>query len=214
MGLFGKKKSNEVIEESTEAVIEPVSRNNQELEDLKNEFKEMRGSQGYSSYDDAETIEEEIIEDEYHGGEEYEVSEDESASIENFLSSPDEEIVEEEIVEEPAEEVVEEGELDTSSYMSRFESYDEPLEEVHEEPVDVEVDIKEYEAQEDEVAEEEVEEPVEYNYEEVQDEYEPEEIEEAVEKVWWVWKKTFRKDNGFYGGYKSASCRPISASCG
>lgn len=177
MGLFGKKKVEEINRDNIEPVIEPITNNSEDLINLKNEFNGMRDSQ--SGYEPYEEVEEEIIEDEYHGGEEYEVSEDESAYIESFLSAPDEEI-EEDVMEEEtiSEEPYMEGELDTSSYMSRYAAPEEDSEEqIEEEPVDVEINIEEVPVQQNEEVEEDIlEQPAEEDIEEEIDSFD-EEIE-------------------------------------
>lgn len=215
MGLFGKKKKEDTklsaeikmdnlndLEDMEEGkgggyVSSMSSSTNSELQDLLNEFREMRSNITQSNNAEASTDantdanaeaseepEEEIIEDEsVDEGEEYDVDEDESASIENFLTGketeePEDEIVEEETVEEePEEEIV-----------------DEPVEKAEDEnPVDVEVSIsdapsevveEESLASEDDLAPEEVveDEPVEEQSEEpVEDVEEPEPVAEPVE---------------------------------
>lgn len=163
MGLF-----EENIDQKQDAKgggkVESLNKNNQELQDLLNEFKEMRNGSNYH------LEEEDIVEEEFDDGEEYRVSEEESESIESFLS--DDEIIEEEEefldeeVFEDEEEVVDEEEifeeeLDDSDidYVKYFDDdedldYDEDVvdedELLEEEPIDVKVNITEIPNYEDE----------------------------------------------------------------
>lgn len=160
MGLFGKKKDKEEELVNGSGLVESVNRENPELQDLLNEFKEMRNNIGAEYHaEDEEIVEEEEVEE----GEEYRVSEEESDSIESFLNGEeieeeiiqDEEILEEEVVEDLIDEEILDEELEDDSHLDNeiddadFEDNEEldeePLDEVIEEPIDVQVNIAEVE---------------------------------------------------------------------
>ena len=160
MGLFGKKKDKEEELVNGSGLVESVNRENPELQDLLNEFKEMRNNIGAEYHaEDEEIVDEEEVEE----GEEYRVSEEESDSIESFLNGEeieeeiiqDEEILEEEVVEDLIdEEILDEdleddshldNEIDDADFEDNEELNEEPLDEVIEEPIDVQVNIAEVE---------------------------------------------------------------------
>lgn len=160
MGLFGKKKDKEEELVNGSGLVESVNRENPELQDLLNEFKEMRNNIGAEYHaEDEEIVEEEEVEE----GEEYRVSEEESDSIESFLNGEeieeeiiqDEEILEEEVAEDLIdEEILDEeleddshlgNEIDDADFEDNEELNEEPLDEVIEEPIDVQVNIAEVE---------------------------------------------------------------------
>lgn len=159
MGLFGKKKDKEEELVNGSGLVESVNRENPELQDLLNEFKEMRNNIGAEYHaEDEEIVDEEEVEE----GEEYRVSEEESDSIESFLNGEEieEEIIQdEEILEEVVEDLIDEeildeeleddshldNEIDDADFEDNEELDEEPLDEVIEEPIDVQVKIAEVE---------------------------------------------------------------------
>ena len=210
MGLFGKKKKETEEEIKGVGLVESAGTNNGNLQDLLNEFREMRAGIRAEQHNE----EHEEIEEDFHDGEEYEVSEEESDSIESFLSGNDE-IVEEEIVEEEIseDEIVEDDEVDEEEILEEEiledgveeENFEPESESVIEEefvedeefdfeeddseiensvdPVDVDVTFNEVHIDDEEEVEEEVLE------EDFDDEYEEdvfgdviEEVEEEIEK--------------------------------
>lgn len=151
MGIFGKKKKDDAsdIREGAAlaggATVEPISQSNEELQNLLNEFREMRNGSENRIIEEGVQEAEEVaeIEDEYEGGEEYEVSETESESIEDFLSFGEEaeEEIEEEVFEEPIEEEVVEDEREEVVDEYIEDELDEPAEENLDDAVEVDVEI-------------------------------------------------------------------------
>lgn len=105
MGLFGKKKKDQSVEnaesQTTGATVAPVNQDDSELQTLLNEFREMRAGMTGQRDNQDETHDVESLSE---SGEAYKVSADESESIERFLSGEEEA--------EELEESIEDEEID------------------------------------------------------------------------------------------------------
>ena len=176
MGLFGKKKKETEEEIQGVGLVESAGTNNGNLQDLLNEFREMRAGIRAEQHNE----EHEEIEEDFHDGEEYEVSEEESDSIESFLSGNDE-IVEEEIIEEDFDdEFIEEDEVDEEEVLEEEVLDEEDFE------LEDESDIEDSLIEEEEIeSEEDIVAPVDVDvtFNEVQLDQEDEPEEEFVDEV-------------------------------